>query len=235
MKYLSGEMNNKVIFWDFDGTLVKTEAPWSNSILASIKEIKPDSKLILTDVRPLMQSGFTWDNPWADHTGITGVKWWLHMGEHFKSVAVKLGFNIDDAVKIAQRVRGHMLDIEKYQMFPDAVSTLDIAKEKGYKSYVLSNNYPEVEETANKLGIADKFEGFIVSSLVGYEKPRREIFEEALFVAGNPNVGIMIGDNLKADIDGGNAAGLITVLVHKPPYKGADYCFEDLASVLKIL
>lgn len=226
---------DRAIFWDFDGTLVKADAPWSNSFLASIRKAAPESPIELADVRPFMQKGFTWDEPDADHTGITGARWWIHMERHFEAAARQLGFGPDQSVAIAQGVRGNILMEQRYHVYHDAVATLARARSMGYRSYVLSNNYPELEQTAGKLGIADMFEGFIVSSLVGYEKPRREIFDAALEMAGRPARAFMVGDNPKADIEGGKAAGLITVLVHKNGYDGADFCFEELSSVPEIL
>jgi len=45
----------------------------------------------------------------------------------------------------------------------------------------------------------------------------------------------MVGDNLYADIEGGKAAGMKTVLVHKGRSDAADHCFDDLTSVLDVV
>ncbi len=229
------EKLNKAIFWDFDGTLVHSDAPWSNSFLAALKEVDPDSPLSLNDIRPFMQSCFTWDNPESDYTQITGPKWWVYMEARFEIIASQLGMPINKAKETANRVRGQVLRSERYNVFPDALHTLDAAKAKGWRSYVLSNNYPELEETAKSLGLTNKFEGFVVSSLVGYEKPRREIFDAALCMAGYPQTAFMIGDNPKSDIDGGNSVGLTTILVHKAHYRAANHCLKDLADLIEIL
>lgn len=42
----------------------------------------------------------------------------------------------------------------------------------------------------------------------------------------------MIGDSIHADIAGGNNAGMTTILVHKGYSEKADFCFDDLRSVL---
>ncbi|MGN1420899.1 MAG: HAD hydrolase-like protein [Eubacterium sp.] len=44
----------------------------------------------------------------------------------------------------------------------------------------------------------------------------------------------ILGDSVNADIIGGNNAGVTTVLVHSRYDKNADYCFNDLKSVLKL-
>ena len=44
----------------------------------------------------------------------------------------------------------------------------------------------------------------------------------------------MVGDNPIADVKGGKAAGMKTVLVHKGYNAEADYSFDDLMSVLDV-
>ena len=53
-----------------------------------------------------------------------------------------------------------------------------------------------------------------MSGAAGYEKPRKEIYEYAIRMAGNPQVKYMIGDNPVADYEGGLQAGTTPVLVH---------------------
>ena len=47
------------------------------------------------------------------------------------------------------------------------------------------------------------------------KSPRIELFRHALHVAGSPDDSCMIGDNPVADIQGGKAAGMNTILVHQ--------------------
>ena len=56
-----------------------------------------------------------------------------------------------------------------------------------------------------------------------------------MHLAGNPDIGYMIGDNPVADIGGGKAAGLKTVFVHNGYIPGADYCVDRLEEILDII
>jgi putative hydrolase of the HAD superfamily len=67
------------------------------------------------------------------------------------------------------------------------------------------------------LGIAPYVEHILSSALVGYEKPRPEIFRMALDAAGGPAEAWMIGDSPTADYDGAEAAGISAILVHAEP------------------
>ena len=51
---------NKVIFWDFDGTLVYSEHLWSGSLLKTLERYTPKSdSAMLSSVTLLGQTSFT--------------------------------------------------------------------------------------------------------------------------------------------------------------------------------
>ena len=88
-------------------------------------------------------------------------------------------------------------------------------------------------------GLDEYFEGIIVSALVGFDKPRKEIFEYGKELACNPYQCIMIGDNPVDDIKGAKLAGFATILVNDrhPDYSGdyCDYICKTLTDMLEIL
>lgn len=226
---------HKVVFWDFDGTLVRANSPWSNSFLKAILKNVPDSSITLDLVRPLMRRGFTWDEPDRDYREMTGTKWWDRMNHRFRSLLLGLGFSEDLSDRISGDIRAEVLDASRYSAFPDAAVALESALEKGYSNYILSNNFPELEGLVSQLGLRGYFQQVVTSSLVGYEKPHKGIFDYARRIAGYPDICFMVGDNPVADIEGGKAAGMRTVLVHKGQDPRADYCFDELAEVSKAI
>ena len=76
---------------------------------------------------------------------------------------------------------------------------------------MLSNNFPELRQISEDIGIARFFDEFVVSALVGYEKPRKEIFDYALKIANYPEEVYMIGDNPISDIIGAKNAGIKSI------------------------
>ena len=104
----------------------------------------------------------------------------------------------------------------------------------GYRNYLLSNNFPELTHFVEDFGLTKYFSGLIVSSHVGYEKPRQELYDYAKKMA-NCDSGVMVGDNPVADILGGKQAGLKTVFVHNSNPSQADYTFNSLEEILKII
>ena len=71
--------------------------------------------------------------------------------------------------------------------------------------------------------------------MVGYEKPRKELYDYAINLAGNPDICYMIGDNPIADIGGAKNAGITAVAVHECRESEADYYFETLSEIFEIL
>ncbi len=226
---------NKVIFWDFDGTLAKAPFLWSGSLHEVILELMPDYNITLEEVRRYTKSGFTWDTPERDYSRLIGDVWWEHMLTYFQDIYQRLGISEEYREKASRMAMEKIKDVGRYQLFDDAVLALKLAGEKGYQNYIVSNHIPELGTIIQKLGIADYFQGYIISSLVGYDKPRREIFECAKKLAGYPKHCYMVGDNPIADIAGGKAAGMKTILVHKDVDCTADAVCTDLLQVMDII
>lgn len=86
-----------------------------------------------------------------------------------------------------------------------------------------------------KLGLSSYLDGITVSALVGKEKPHPELFRIAREAAGFPQTAVMIGDNPKADIKGGQAAGMKTILVHRECPSEADGVCTSLSQISDIL
>ena len=89
------------------------------------------------------------------------------------------------------------------RLMPHARAVLDYLKSR-YRLYVLSNGFSELQSRKmQSAGIADYFDGVVLSDDIGVNKPHREIFEHALRVAGvTPDRALMIGDNYEVDIKG---------------------------------
>lgn len=226
---------NKAIFWDFDGTLAKAPLLWRGSLQSAITTIVPECHITLDDIRQYTKSGFTWDTPDKDYSQMTGDKWWDYMIHYFHSIYERLGIDQKYIAEASLLAVENVKDVRRYQLFDDAIATLEASKAKGYRNYILSNHIPELGDIISKLGISTYFDGYIISSLVGYDKPRTELFDYAKKLADNPEICYMVGDNPFADIEGGKAAGMKTILVHKEVICEADYTFRDLSQIIEVL
>jgi putative hydrolase of the HAD superfamily len=121
---------------------------------------------------------------------------------------------------------------ENYALYVDTLPVLERLKAMDFSQYIVSNNYPELSHTAAILGLAPYFSGIIVSGEIGYDKPRREIFEAALELAGRPGCCFFIGDNPMADGQGAAGAGIRVLLVHTREDPRGFPAFETLTQAL---
>ncbi len=95
-------------------------------------------------------------------------------------------------------------------LFPYAIETLEYLKTKGYRLFLLTNGFREVQVVKiAQSGIEKYFDKMICSEDAGYQKPHRKIFEYALkSVNAKKAESIMIGDDLNTDIAGAKKFGM---------------------------
>ena len=202
----------KALFWDFDGTLVYPNESFLCTLDHSLQ--KYGYVLPIEELRAFLKSSCSWylyDEVYPDSTG---EGWWDMLLEKIRVFCSSRGIGPADCEKICRYFRYHIPEKENYILYEDAKSVLEQCRQKGYVNYIISNNYPELPEIIQAFGLDDWFTDYFVSANLGYEKPRPEIFAHALVQAGQPEICYMIGDNPVADIRGGQAAGMKTVLVH---------------------
>jgi len=223
----------KAIFWDFDGTLVHANESFLGSLEAALQQY--GCAIDRSTLRQFLSEALSWHVPEEDYPDRTGSEWWGSLWEKLSGFCRANG--IDGALHrpICEAFRENALHFN-YTVYPDAEEVLAFCKEKGIENYLLSNNYPELIAVVEWLGLARYFSGFFVSSLIGYEKPRRELFDHALETVGFPDRCWMVGDNPVADIAGAQSAGITAILVHKNASAATpDYFCRELAEIKHIL
>lgn len=219
-----------IVFWDFDGTLVYSGLLWSNSAFSALKETLINTDIQFNDIRKCMAKGFPWHTPDNDYSNLTGEKWWHFMVDKITNDFINLGVEQMLAITAAAKVPDIIKNTDNYIPYDDAVISLEKSLKAGNKNVMLSNNYPDLSDVVDDLGLLEYFDRIIISAQVGYDKPRKEIFDIAKSYYADDNY-IMIGDSVTADIIGGNNAGMKTVLVHNGYYDKADFCCENLDEI----
>lgn len=226
---------NKAVFWDFDGTLVHSDSLWSNCVYQAINQTDSNNKITFEDIKFEMKTGFTWHTPNDDFSKLIDEKWWEYMFRRFAFIYRQLGTDGNNAEVASKRVRDLILKAENYSLYEDTILALKNSVKLGYNNYILSNNYPEINSVIDQLNLSQYFTDYIISAKVGYDKPRKELFECAKKIADYPELCFMVGDNPIADINGGNAAGMKTILVHTDAECCADYKLKKLSEISSIL
>ena len=223
-----------VLFWDFDGTLAHSENHWSQSVYDALLSVDSQTRITPEQIDGHMSCAWPWHTPEQDYTKAIGAAWWTLMEERFAACYLACGAEEKTALAAAKNVRPLIARAQHYTLYSDALATLQAARKMGCRNVLLSNNYPELPEILDALGLSPLLDGVVISSLEGYNKPRQELFSLAKerFPAKRY---IMTGDNPSADAEGARTAGMTGVLVHQGFDNRADHCFDDLRSVLSLI
>ena len=113
------------------------------------------------------------------------------------------------------------------RMFDDSFKTLDWLRHRGYRLGCVTNRVfggPRFVEELRELGLDVYFESVAVSCDLGYMKPHPRLFEHVFDEMGiDPRETAMVGDSLKADVQGAQAVGMTAVWrrmrKHDPPHE----------------
>lgn len=224
----------KILFWDFDGTLVHSGPLWSNSVYAALKTVDANTTVAFEALRKHMSYGFTWHNPNEDFTNVKNDAWWDFMNRHLYNSYIKCGVEPKIALKSVTKIHTIIKQKNNYTLYDDTIRVLNELKQNGYINVLLTNNYPDLNDVIDLLNLSTYFDRTIISGQVGYDKPRKEIFEIAKSSYPDSQY-FMIGDNIEADIIGAQKCGITSILVHRGYSETADYCFDSLNDVKNFL
>lgn len=112
--------------------------------------------------------------------------------------------------------------VTKAECIPGAGETLKELKEEGYRiALVADGNWESFQNVYRENGLGYCFEEWIVSEIVGEEKPSRSMFDTAMEQMGLTEIHkpfiVMIGNNLKKDVAGANRYGITSVWLDWSP------------------
>ena len=202
--------------WDFDGTLGTREGHWTGALLDVLEGEAPELKVTKDDIRPYLRTGFPWHTPEAPHTDIRNAdEWWARLEPVFEAAFAGAGIPAPEAGRVSKLVRQAYLAPEGWRLYDDVVPTLTLLREQGWKHHILSNHVPELAEVVERLGLLPLIEAIHNSAEIGYEKPHPAAFQHALAAVPEGAPVWMLGDSVRADVKGAQAAGVPVILVRK--------------------
>ena len=97
-----------------------------------------------------------------------------------------------------------------HTLVPGTIETLETLRDKGYRLFAASNSFGHLQRSRlEHAGILHFFEDTYISMDIGYDKPDKRFYEEALRRCGlQPNEVLMVGDSMTTDVIGAQNAGL---------------------------
>lgn len=222
---------NKAIFWDSDGTLLYGNESFAESLVKACEEV--GFSIDIEEARKLMRNICSWYRPELSHSDLDGEGWWQKLSAEITSFCHGKNMTAQQTNRLPAIFRENVINYD-YVAYDDAAETLKTFAMKGYKNYIISNNFPELGQVFERMGMGKYISGYITSASAGYEKPDAGIYEIAIKIANNPEICYMIGDNPKTDYAGGRSAGMSPILVHNSSPE-CERCCGELSELVKYI
>jgi putative hydrolase of the HAD superfamily len=228
-------MPERVVLWDFDGTLGWREGGWSGTLLALLHEQGWALELGVEQLRPHLSRGFRWDLHERPHRpAVDPDLWWAELEPVLRGAVTQVGVPAEGADFAVRHFRSRFLTYDAWRVFPDVVACLQALDAAGWVQEVASNNFPEFERVLRHLGLRRHFRRVHCSAQIGFEKPHPGFYRAATAALSRDAEIWMVGDNVEADYLGGQRAALKTLLVRKPSPLAGRY-LDDLTGVPALL
>ena len=224
----------KIIVWDFDGTLGFREGNWESAVMELARsELKID--LGTDSITPFLQAGFPWHKPSVYYGELTHPdKWWDFVAPVFANIFRNVGCSDSEAVGLSTMIRERYTSITNWNLYSDTRSAIETLGLYGWSQILVTNNIPEFRDILTKLEFADVFEDIVVSAECGYNKPNPEILGGWRAVMEEASRIIVVGDRVDSDIRLAIACAAEGILVRSSEsYVGRSYgSLEELVSYL---
>ena len=195
--------NERVVFFDVDGTLLDTSAFAETARKAAIG-------LMVDNGLPLDK-----DEAYGVLKTIIREKG-SNYGKHF-NVLTQVVLGHEDPMLVALgMITYNNVKCALLRPFADTIETLIYLKSQGYRLAVISNGITIKQwEKLVRLNVYSFFDEVITSEEVGKDKPDKLIYDVALRkMNGNPEKSVMVGNKFKEDALGAVNAGLSAILVN---------------------
>lgn len=162
---------------------------------------------------------------------------------HYTATIIEhMGGRGANVVRVAECIYEQWAGNHHFEIYEDVGPVLQDLSAAGFVLGAISNSHRSLDVFTAHFKIDHLIGTTISSAQHGYMKPHRSIFDAALDRAGvAASDAVMVGDSLKADIEGARAAGMRGVLLRRsgdiprllPPGVSVITSLHELAPLLK--
>lgn len=206
---------NKIILWDFDGTLGYREGNWEGAILELTSDRIRNQKANLNLVLEMTQSGFPWHKPQKSYININNSHdWWEYVKPKFIEIFTVLGYSKYEAQIKSSQVPKQYAKLEKWKLYNDVISNLSKLLNHKWKNILVTNNIPEFPMILKHLKLESYFDAIFVSAITGFNKPNPLILNGYLDKLQDFSKIIVVGDRDDSDMELAKVIKAEGILVH---------------------
>lgn len=241
------------VLFDMGGTLEEivhskeTELDCGTQVLAYFKKQGMELDMSPEEFMKIAGRGHREYRAWADKNLRELMPYEIWSDWKLKGIEV----NQDKLRAISEKI-SYIWDITYYKrtLREDTKELLDVLHAGGYRMGIISNtpSLTQVYQILEEYGIKDYFEVITLSSICGYKKPNRILFDITLADMNvSPSEAVYVGDTISRDVLGSRNAGLaMNIRINsgltessdndlKSSVTDADYVINNLIEVYDIL
>ena len=208
----------KTVFFDAAGTLIHLRQPVGMVYAQIAREhgIEAEPEALNQAFRSVWKQSPPPVHPAGEGAEDDDRSWWRRLVGLTFAQATGPALPESALETVFTRLYDHFAEPEAWLVYDDVRPTLEKLHGR-CRLLVLSNFDKRLRRILAGHGLNHYFEGMIISSEVGASKPHPRIFEAALGRAhASAAECLHVGDDVKADIGGAQAAGMAAVLVKRP-------------------
>ena len=219
------DLGNTLLYYQGDRVAIELDAYEVAARALKANGFNIPVKKLLKRFQKEMQSYYhRRNNTWIEETTVNQLR----------SVLEEFGYKNISHLELRKTLDKMYNVTEPYwQLDPDTHESLQKLTNAGYKLGLISNasDAPNAFRLIRKHNLTQYFQVTLISSIVGYRKPHKEIFEVALRSCPDvPKEDIyMVGDLLTTDVIGGNQTGIRTIWLSKHAESGDEKEFDPVA------
>jgi HAD superfamily hydrolase (TIGR01549 family) len=139
-----------------------------------------------------------------------------------------------DTYAAAVEMEGAWSRADHFELYEDALPTLDELRERGYRLGLLSNTARDLDEFVahHRLSV----DAVLTSRAHGKTKPHETIFRRMLeLLEVGPEEAVMVGDTIEDDVEGALAVGMRALLVDREGRYPDREALRDLRAVVSLI
>jgi len=214
----SSRMMNQIrgVFFDAFRTLIDLHPSYPGAFADVCRHFgypiaEADVARVLSAIEAAMEKTWRRDGDFKCSPELLSRRWRALNSMIFSAVGVA-----GDAVALSEEMEKRFDSGRYTRAYDDTHEVLEVLRQRGLRLGVISNGTPGVARCLELAGITERVDFVLVSALVGWEKPAREIFALGLEAVGlRPERVVFVGDHYEADIRGARAVGMEAVMIDR--------------------
>lgn len=230
----------KVILLDLDNTLYEYEPVHKKALRSSHKILKMNNKLSFNKFVKIFNLSKS-----EIHRELSGTASSHNRVLYFQRLIEKTHKTIEPEIILKMYNAYWDTFLKHIKLEAGVLSTLKEIKKRKRKIIILSDLTAHIQmRKIKKLGLTPYIDFLVTSEEAGREKPHPSMFLLALNKVGVlPQEAIVVGDDLKKDVEGANSLGIKSILLKrkkerlklKEDYKKPDYIINNISQILNLI